>query len=391
MISGIVLAIILHQLDNQELANQLVPWIALPGELFLGLLKMVMVPLVISSLSLGITGQRNNSKIKKLTILTVLYFVVTTTIAIIIGIGLATWLQPGRIEWNHPEPPKEPIEGTSDSLPVYIYKVFPTNPLQSILNQDMLSIVIFSFLLGLGFNQVPLEKSKTIIHILESILEYCMVVVNWALKIAPIAVMGLMAKAIYTTGLDLMGGILTYFGTVVLGLLLVLLLYALLLVFFGKIPIFPVIRNVGELQLLAFSASSSAAVLPVSLKTAIEKLQVRDFIAEFVIPLGATINMNGTAIYQVIATLFIAQIYGISLSEWQLATLIFTVVGASIGTAATPGVGIVILSGILVSYGIPTEGIAIIFGIDRFLDMLRTTVNVTGDIVASKIIDQWID
>lgn len=399
--------------------NTLLPWIALPGNLFLALLQMVMLPLVVASVALGIASQGGQSGLGKLSVLSLGYFTSTTVVAITIGIGLALVLRPGdsidhdlvqrelgspRVTGTErtnnadattkPSPdanavPASPPHALANT-PTLILDSFPKNPWRSFTEANMLTVVIFSILLGLALAQIPGGKEKPLVELLESIQAYTMVVVDWALLIAPIAVFGLMVQAMSVLGWDLLAGLFYYIATVLLGLGGMLLFYLAMVVVLGRIRPLYFIAKVREIQILAFSASSSAAVLPVSLRTAIEKLHVRAKTADFVLPLGATINMDGTAIYQGIATVFLAQVFGMELSPGQLLGLVATVTGASIGTAATPGVGIVILSGILTSVGIPLEGIALLFGVDRFLDMCRTSVNVTGDLVASKIIDRWV-
>lgn len=406
MVLGAILGLSLPK--ESPITAEVLPWIALPGNIFLALLQMIMIPLVLSSVALGIARQKGGTGLGRLFIVSIGYFTSTTVVAISIGVILALAIHPGKyvdlnliqekiVTSNTLEATKDlrqsiPESTTSEiaKIPTQVLDVFPRNPIQSLNQASMLSIVIFSLLLGLALTQIKGNREKPLVDLLDSLQEYSMVVVAWALRIAPLAVFGLMAQAMSQVGLDLLAGLLFYILTVLLGLGSVLVFYLMLGFFLGRMnPIFFITR-VKELQLLAFSASSSSAVLPISLKTSIEKLKVRERIADFVIPLGATINMDGTAIYQSIATIFLAQIYGIDLSNGQLIGLIATVTGASIGTAATPGVGIVILSGILATVGIPLEGIAIIFGVDRFLDMCRTAVNVTGDVVASKVIDRIV-
>lgn len=401
MIAGIIVGILLPR--DSVYTESLLPWISLPGNLFLAMLQMVMIPLVVASVALGVAGQGGNRELGKLSTVSIFYFTITTAIAITIGVFLSLVIEPGNYVDSsilHSEIQKaqnqdqgkslESMEtkNVDSSLPSLILTLFPKNPLDSLLNSSMLSVVIFSLMLGLALTQVTEGKEKPLVDLLESIQEYTMVVVKWALAIAPIAVFGLMAQAVHQIGWELLSGLTVYVMTVLLGLLLVLVFYLFLAFSVGKMNPIIFIAKMKELQILAFSSSSSAAVLPLSLKTAVEELHVREKIADFVIPLGATINMNGTAIYQGIATIFLAQIYGIDLGFMELVALVVTVVGASIGTAATPGVGIVILAGIVVGFGIPVEGIAILFGVDRFLDMCRTSVNVTGDVVAAKIIDR---
>ncbi|WCL49558.1 dicarboxylate/amino acid:cation symporter [Leptospira sp. GIMC2001] len=401
MLLGILLGFIFNKetdLVPIEYSKFLIPWIALPGTLFLGLLQMIMVPLVLSSVALGIAKQNNQSQLGKITITSLFYFTSTTAIAISIGIVLTLWIQPGKkidmSSIHDIEKSKVNLNLNSEdaektkNIPDLIMEIFPKNPLAVLEQASMLSIVIFALLLGLALSQLNLEQSKPLIDLLASVQDFTMVVVGWAISLAPVAVFGLMMQAVANIGLQLILGLSYYVVTVLMGLLSVLVFYLIIIYLVAGVRPFVYLLMLRELHLIAFSSASSGAVIPVSLKTAIEKLKVRESIADLIIPLGATINMDGTAIYQGIATIFLAQMFGVELDLFQLVTLVITVIGASIGTAGTPGVGIVILAGILTSVGVPTSGIAIIFGVDRFLDMCRTAINVTGDVTASKVMDR---
>jgi Na+/H+-dicarboxylate symporter len=237
---------------------------------------------------------------------------------------------------------------------------------------------------------MPPAQSKPLLELLGSLQQVCMTVVRWAMLLAPLAVFGLMARLTSQIGLDALLGMAFYVATVVLGLLLMLLLYVLLLYLFVQESPGAFLRGTRELLLLAFSTSSSAAVMPLSIKTAEEQLHVRPSIAQFVIPLGATINMNGTALYQGVAAMFLAQVYGIEIGLGGMLLVVAMAVGAAVGSPGTPGVGIVILAMVLTTVGIPAEGVALIMGVDRILDMSRTAVNVAGDVVAAKLMDRWV-
>jgi Na+/H+-dicarboxylate symporter len=236
---------------------------------------------------------------------------------------------------------------------------------------------------------MPAEQSRPMLDLLRTLQQICMTVVHWAMRLAPYAVFGLMAQLTTSIGLSALLGMASYVLTVLTGLLMLMLVYLLLLkLLAGQHPIH-FLKHCRDVLLLAFSTSSSAAVMPLSIRTAQEKLAVRPSIAQFVIPLGATINMNGTALYQSVATVFLAQVYGIDLSMASMALVVAMAVGASIGSPATPGVGIVILAMVLTTVGIPPSGIALIMGVDRILDMSRTAVNVTGDLVTSRLMEAW--
>jgi Na+/H+-dicarboxylate symporter len=217
-----------------------------------------------------------------------------------------------------------------------------------------------------------------------------MTVVRWAMWLAPFAVFGLLAQLTTKIGLNALLGMAVYVGTVLLGLLLLMLGYLVLLFVFARQHPLAFLRSAREVLLLAFSTSSSAAVMPLSIKTVEDKMGVRPSVSQFVIPLGATINMNGTALYQGVAAIFLAQVFGIDISTGGMLLIIVTAVGASIGSPATPGVGIVILALVLDSVGIPTAGIALIMGVDRILDMSRTAINVCGDLTACVLMNRWV-
>ena len=218
-----------------------------------------------------------------------------------------------------------------------------------------------------------------------------MKIVSWAMALAPIAVFGLLAQISVQVGFDAIIGVATYVATVLLGLVILLGFYLLIVTVLARRSPLAFLRSISNVQLLAFSTSSSAAVMPLSMKTAEESLGVKPAVSQFVVPLGATVNMDGTALYQVIAAVFLTQVYGIELSIAQLLLLSVTTVGASIGSPSTPGVGIVILATIVQGMGVPAEGLALILGVDRILDMSRTAVNVSGDLTACVVMERFLD
>ena len=217
-----------------------------------------------------------------------------------------------------------------------------------------------------------------------------MKIVSWAMVIAPLAVLGLLAQITMQVGIDALVGMSVYVGTVLSGLGLLLAFYLTIAFTVGGIKPSVFLSQIREVQLLAFSTSSSAAVMPLSIKTAEEKLSIQSSTADFIVPLGATINMDGTALYQVVAAVFLTQVFCVDLSSGELLLLITTTIGASIGSPSTPGVGIVILGTILTNIGVPASGIALIIGVDRILDMSRTAINVTGDLTACIVMDKWL-
>jgi Na+/H+-dicarboxylate symporter len=253
----------------------------------------------------------------------------------------------------------------------------------------MLEVILFAIVVGVALVNLAPQKSAPLFDLLGSVQEVCMKVVAWAMRLAPYAVFGLIARLISTVGVDVLGGMVVYVGTVLAGLAVMMGVFVALAALVGRLPPRRFVASVREVVLLAFSTSSSATVMPLSIETAEDKLGVRPSIARFLVPLGATVNMNGTALYQGVATVFLAQVFDIPLGVFGMLLVVVTAVSASIGSPATPGAGIVILAMVLEGVGIPTAGLALILGVDRILDMSRTAVNVTGDLTACVVVDRF--
>lgn len=373
-------------------------WLAFPGRLFLVTIQMVVVPLVFASIVRGLAGGQALGDIKRLGVWATVFFVISTAIAATIGIQLALLIEPGSylplgdglaVLGSAAE-----VESVATprlhELPDVVIDLLPGNPLSAMVEGQMLQVVLFSFVMGVALVSLPVATARPLLDLLGSLQEVCMAIVRWAMTIAPLAVFGLMAQLTSRTGWQTLAGLGVYVLTVVTGLVVVLGLYLVCArAFAGKRPL-AFLTDTRELLLLAFSTSSSAAVMPLAIKTAVEKLGVRSTTAQFVIPLGATINMNGTALYQAVAAVFLAQVFEVDISTGGLALIVAMAVGASIGSPATPGVGIVILASILGTIGVPATGVALIIGVDRLLDMSRTAVNASGDLVACLFLDRHI-
>jgi Na+/H+-dicarboxylate symporter len=372
-------------------------WLALPGRLFLASIQMIVIPLVIASIIRGLAASENLEQLKKMGLRVTLFFILTTAVAASIGLLVANAIDPGESltslagsQLSTSSPAEVPATPGLQQLPDTVIGLLPGNPLDAMVEGEMLQIVIFSIIFGIALVSMVPDQARPMLELLGSLQEICMTVVRWAMKLAPVAVFGLMAQLSTQIGFGALLGMAVYVLTVMLGLALMLAVYLLLLwLFTGQGPLV-FMRSASNLMLLAFSTSSSAAVMPLSIETAEQQFKVRSSISQFVIPLGATINMNGTALYQAVATVFIAQVYGVELSLGALALVVAMAVGASIGSPATPGVGIVILAMVLETVGIPAAGIALIMGVDRILDMSRTAINVTGDLVACLLMDKWL-
>ena len=381
-----------------ETAQWVGGWLALPGRIFLALIQMIMVALVVSSIVLGIASSGDPEKLRRMGLRLVPYFVATTLLAVTIGVVLATWLQPGHYietalvnEAMASPPPAGAGEAPpKPPLAERVVDLVPANPLDALLERHMLQVVALAIFLGVALTSISRERAFIIVEFACSVQELAMKVVSWAMLLAPLAVFGLLAQLCIDVGIEALFGLSAYVGTVLIGLLGLLVAYVVIAAALGRVGPLHFLRSVREVQLLAFSTSSSAAVMPLSMKTAEEKLGVRPAVSQFVVPLGATVNMDGTALYQVVAAMFLLQVFGIDLSAGQLGLLVATTVGASIGAPSTPGVGIVVLASVLESMGMPLVGLGLILGVDRILDMARTAVNVTGDLTACAVLERWM-
>lgn len=374
---------------DPQVADAITSWLALPGQVFLVLLQMIVIPLVFTSIVLGLTSTQNLSQMKTLGLNCVIYFGATTVVAVIIGVLLALVIQPG-ILIDHgtiystlgtgADEAIAPLFPQFADLPGVIVTLLPRNPVSAMSDNEMLQVVVFAIVVGVALAMMDRSKAAPLSGVLESVLEVCMTVVRWAMILAPFAVFGLLAELTSKIGVGALVGMATYVGTVLFGLLLMFVLMILHIWVTERQNPLNFVKQTREVLLLAFSTSSSAAVMPLSIKVAESAFSVKPPVAKFVIPLGATVNMNGTALYQSVAAVFLAQVFDIELGLSGILLVVATTVGASIGTAATPGVGIVILAMVLSSIGVPPAGIALILGVDRILDMSRTVINVTGDI-----------
>ena len=376
-------------------------WLAFPGQLFLALIQMIVIPLVVASIIRGLAATEDLDQLRRTGLRVVLFFVATTALAILVGVALAYAIQPGKFVDTSAlqaslgaAPPSTtavvPAAPKLVELPQKLVGLLPTNPLGSMVQADMLQIVIFALVMGAALVMMPPQQSKPLLDLTGSLQDVCMTVVRWAMWLAPYAVFGLLAQLTSKIGLNALVGVAVYVGTVLLGLLVMQCVYLLLVRLVLRRSPWTYLKSLRELLLLAFSTSSSAAVMPLSIKTAEEKLGVRPSISQFVIPLGATINMNGTALYQGVAAIFLAQVFGVDIGVGGLVLLVLTAVGASIGAPGTPGIGIVIMAMLLTTIGVPASGIALIMGVDRILDMSRTAINVSGDVVAASLMDKWV-
>jgi Na+/H+-dicarboxylate symporter len=378
----------------------IVSWLALPGTLFLVLIQMIVVPLVFASVVRGLAASSGGAELKELGLGGGAFFVVTTAVATAIGIALALWIDPGRfvdaaqVRASLGSAPTSAASAARlpefTDVPALVVALLPTNPLESMASGQMLQVILFAVIVGVALVNIPASKSAPLFDLLGSLQEVCMKVVSWAMRLAPLAVFGLMTRLVASVGFQVLGGMAVYMATVLLGLLLLVAGYLTLLVVLAQRSPLSFLGSIREVMLLAFSTSSSAAVMPLSIQTAEERLQVRPSVARFLVPLGATVNMNGTALYQGVATVFLAQVFAVPLDPGALLFVVAMAVMASIGSPGTPGAGIVILAVVLEGVGVPASGVALLLGVDRLLDMARTAVNVTGDMTACVVMERGL-
>ncbi len=383
-------------------------WVAPFGTIFLNLLQLIAVPLILASLIVGVASLGDLEQLSRIGGKTLGIYILTTTIALVIGLVLVNTLQPGRtvpqemrtqleqkyqgdIEQNMDV--AEQAEGRGPLQP--LVDIVPSNFFESASdNGNMLQVVFVALFLGVVLLLLPGEKSEPLLAVFDSLFEAIIKAVEIIMLTAPVGVFGLLADAITSIAAEspadlasLLGALGFYCLTVVIGLaIMVFVVYPIFMRLFTSISIPDYFRAIAPAQLVAFSTSSSGGTLPVTMEVSEKNLGVSEQVSSFVLPLGATVNMDGTALYQAVSAVFIAQVLGISLAFTQQLNIVLIAVLASIGTAAVPSAGIVMLVVILESIGVPSAGLALILGVDRPLDMLRTTNNVTGDTMVASVV-----
>jgi Na+/H+-dicarboxylate symporter len=370
------------------------------GDLFLNALKFIAVPIVLFSLIVGVSSLNDTSRLGRIGGKTIGIYLVTTAVAITVGLVAANLLGPGRgfdqeqrdtLVSSQKASADQKILGANKEREKttwdVVLDIVPTNPFGAMAEGNTLQVVVVALLIGIAITMLPREKADALIPFFDAMTEVIIKIVELILVIAPYAVFALLVRVIADLGTDVLLSLLKYCAVVVLGLsIMCFVVYPSVLVAFTPVRYRRFFRAISPAQLLAFSSSSSGATLPVTMECCDERLGVKEEIGSFVLPVGATINMDGTALYQGVAAVFIAQLYGLDLTLAQQAQIVLTATLASIGTAAVPGVGIVMLVIVLESVNIPLEGIAVILGVDRILDMCRTTVNVTGDCMVATVV-----
>ena len=402
MIAGILIGFVAIRLNGGLFVNN---WIKPWGQLFIRLLQLIAIPLVLISLIKGVTGLKDISRLSRIGGKTILIYMGTTVVAVVIGLCLGLIIKPGnyvnrdqvshlQIEYQSViEQKKEEAFSTQDQGPLrFLFDIVPNNVVSAASdNSKMLQVIFFALFFGIAALSLPPQKVEPVIRIIDSLNDIILCMVDYIIKFAPWGVAALMAGLVidFNGDASIFSALGIYALTVIFAMFILLLLfYPSLIHLFTTINIKKFIKTLYPVQLFGFTTSSSAATLPVTMETVERDLGVSKEVSSFVLPVGTTINMDGTSCYQSIAILFIAQVLGIELSFIQLLTVVAMTILSSIGTPAIPGGSYVILTMVLTSVGIPAEGLALILGIDRPLDMLRTSVNVTGDAAVATLIDQ---
>lgn len=388
LILGIVVGIVINQMPESKWLDEIFVGhgMAFIGDLFIRAIKMLVAPLVFFSIVCGSSSVGDMRKLGRLGGKTLAFYLTTTAIAITLAIGLASVLNPGiGLDLSNVVREQPTIK---ESVPItqVLLNMIPANPIKALADGEMLQIIVFAILTGVSISLLG-DKAKAAKEVFESLNEMMLKMVGMIMYIAPIGVFGLLVKTFSQLGFEAMFNLGKYMGTVILALLLHgLLTYLGALKTIGKLSPIQFLKNFAPAMSVAFSTATSSGTLPVTTEMVEKRCGVSSEVASFTLPLGATINMDGTAIMQGVAVIFIAQVYGITLTLPQILTVIMTATLASVGTAGVPGVGLITLSMVLQSVNLPLEGIGLIMGIDRLLDMTRTAVNITGDAVCTMLI-----
>ena len=398
---GVVVGLVANVMEIGWLQTTLTE-LEVVGTAWINLIFMIVVPLVVASLMVGTASLGDLSKLGRLGGKTILYYVCTTAVAVTIGLIIANVVQPGAgvdeetragLEAQFEGEAGEFAQAAQEEAPTItdqLLSVIPDNPIRAAADLDLLPLIFFTLLFAAAITLIAPERREAVVTFFDGINDACMVLVNWFMKLAPFAVFFLIAAVVAQFGLGLLQSLLFYAGTVIAGLLLhAAITYGLVVRFLARLPFLLFLKRIINAPVVAFSTSSSAATLPVTMETAEKNVRVSKPVSSFVLPLGATVNMDGTALYQAVAVMFIAQIYGIPLGLMEQLTIVLTATLASIGAAGVPSAGIIMLIIVLNAVGLGPQvqaGIALILGVDRILDMVRTATNITGDLSGASFI-----
>jgi len=377
------------------LGDEIVSFVRPVGTAFMRLIKMVIVPLVFASLLVGVASLGDVRKLGRMGGRTIGLYLMTTAVAVTIGLACAHIIQPGRFvgerdsaalkaQYSGDAAGRAEAAAEAPSTVENILNIIPTNPIESLTSGNMLQIIFFAVLFGVALTLLDDKKGQPVVDVMDRVQQAMVMIIHIVMQLAPYGVAALVADVIGQSGLSVLSALLVYAATVMFGLTLqAILVYGSIVRFLAKLPLVRFFKAIRPAQLIAFSTSSSSATLPVSMECAEENLGVSNPVASFVLPLGSTVNMDGTALYQGVAAIFIAQVFAVDLSVGDQVAIVASATMASVGAAGVPGAGIVTLAMVLTATGIPPVGIALILGMDRLLDMFRTSVNVTGDLAVT--------
>ncbi len=377
--------------------DRLITYVMKPvGDVFLRLLFLTVIPLVFASLALGVAQLGRSGNLGLIGLKTFAYFVTTMVTAVVIGLILVNTIKPGAAlpketrDFLQKEYGKEAETRTGQPTTFGVQtfvNIVPRNPIASMADMEMLSVIFFALLIGIGLTYIPESRANPVIVLLEAINDLMVVIIGWAMRLAPFGVFALIFSVTARFGLDLLKPLGLYVMVVLLGLAIQMFgVLSILLVVLSRVNPFVFFRSIRDVIITAFSTSSSSATLPTSIRTAESELGIAPSIAGFVLPLGATMNMNGTALFEGVTVLFLAQVFGINVSLGDQVIVVVLAVMTAIGAAGVPGGSLPLLAMVLTTVNVPAEGIALILGVDRLLDMGRTTLNVVGDLAAATFV-----
>ncbi|MBQ7515989.1 MAG: dicarboxylate/amino acid:cation symporter [Schwartzia sp.] len=362
-------------------------WIAPIGTIFINLIKMMIVPVVFTSLVVGMTSLGDTKTLGRIGLKTVVIYLVTTAIAILIGFVIAGIGHPGSGLQMIAEG-KVDVKDAPGIMQVFVGMV-PTNPVDVMAKAQILPLIVFALFVGVGIIQVGGERAQILIKFFDAAAEVCYKIIAMIMNFAPIGVFALLLPVVAANGPKVLLPLISVIACLAIGCAIhAVVVYSMLAKIGGHVSPGKFFSAMSEAMMLAFTTCSSAATLPVNMKNLQEKLGVSREVTSFVLPLGATINMDGTALYMGVCALFIANVFGVDLTAGQMMMIVFTGTLASIGTAGVPGAGLIMLAMVLQSVGLPIEGLALVAGIDRILDMFRTCLNITGDGAVAIVIDR---
>ena len=380
-----------------SIGARIVSWISPVGTLFMRLISMVIVPLVFSSLLVGIASLGDIRKLGRMGGKTLGLYLTTTAIAVSIGLACAHAVKPGdyvkeedrlalQSKFTSDADQKADKAAESPDPIDNVLGIVPKNPVESLSSGNMLQIIFFAVIFGIALTMMGAQESKIVVTFFDKVQQAMVMIIHIVMSVAPYGVAALIAEVVGTSGLSVLGALMVYGATVLLGLAIHGgVIYVGLVKVFTKLKVRDFLKAIRPAQLVAFSTSSSSATLPVSMECAEQNLKISNPVASFVLPLGSTVNMDGTALYQGVAAIFIAQVFQIDLSLGAQLGIVATATMASVGAAGVPGAGMVTLAMVLTASGIPPVGVALILGMDRILDMFRTAVNVTGDLAVTAV------